>query len=535
MIYFLTTCGLAAASIRRNDGHLVYCIDDAYIHLATARSLALHGVWGVSPHAFSSASSSPLWTVLLAAGIRLLGLRNWLPLALNLLSGLAVLEGSRRLLAVRGVPGPVALAVLCGLTLLLPLPYLALLGMEHTLELALALLFVLSLERFRNEDNRWSLYPAAACMVACRYETIALVAGALVVLACRRHWSTAAWLLPVALVPVAGFGLYFHAHVGLWLPASVLLKSDFSSVGHGLPGLARVVWFRWTRLHLNRTTLPLYLSLPAGAVLLAGARPRPGPEGSRAMDLLALLLTATALHLSFIPQDGGAYRYDAYLLGLFLVMTAPAFWNSFQEVRPKRTVSARKHRFFPGWAVTVGAGFVLLQAVSAQRLLANTVQSTVNIYGQQFQMGRFVRRFYPGGSVALNDIGAVNYLAEIRCTDLVGLGDTGMARLRLGSGLIRPTFSALVDRRAIRLAILYEGRYEWLFPAGWTRAGEWRISNNIVCGNERVAFFAPEPVSARKLAEQLREFAPELPAGVTWRLDPALEVAAPAQEPLRRK
>ena len=53
-------------SLARTGGMFVYAQDDPYIHLALARTLADHGVWGIRPTEFASASSSPLWTLLLA-------------------------------------------------------------------------------------------------------------------------------------------------------------------------------------------------------------------------------------------------------------------------------------------------------------------------------------------------------------------------------------------------------------------------------------------------------------------------------------
>ncbi len=55
--------GLSAA-----QGGPGFPLDDAWIHLTYARNLARHGRWEFVPGAVSSGSTSPLWTILLAAG-----------------------------------------------------------------------------------------------------------------------------------------------------------------------------------------------------------------------------------------------------------------------------------------------------------------------------------------------------------------------------------------------------------------------------------------------------------------------------------
>lgn len=90
---FVLLLATALAGLRRllPDGDFAYALDDAYIHLSMARSLADHGVFGVTRYAFSASSSSPLW-VLLLAGFWRGGLTlDVIPLLLNLLAALGLL------------------------------------------------------------------------------------------------------------------------------------------------------------------------------------------------------------------------------------------------------------------------------------------------------------------------------------------------------------------------------------------------------------------------------------------------------------
>lgn len=71
-------------------GAFAYPLDDTYIHMAIGHTLANHGVWGAVPHAPASASSSPLWTMMLALVYatpvsQWAELKLYTPLALNLL------------------------------------------------------------------------------------------------------------------------------------------------------------------------------------------------------------------------------------------------------------------------------------------------------------------------------------------------------------------------------------------------------------------------------------------------------------------
>ena len=65
---------LGVAMVRTTARPLVYPLDDTYIQMAIAKTLAAHGTWGVTRYEFSDAGSSLLWPLLLAVLDRLAGL-----------------------------------------------------------------------------------------------------------------------------------------------------------------------------------------------------------------------------------------------------------------------------------------------------------------------------------------------------------------------------------------------------------------------------------------------------------------------------
>ena len=78
-------------SVRLAGGQHVFPLDDAYIHLSIARTLAEHGTYGLQPGAFATPASSLAWPLLLAGASRLgLPLEGG-ALVLSLLAGGAAL------------------------------------------------------------------------------------------------------------------------------------------------------------------------------------------------------------------------------------------------------------------------------------------------------------------------------------------------------------------------------------------------------------------------------------------------------------
>src|SRR5262245_56602570 len=100
----VTLLALFIIVLRRTGGTCSYALDDAYIHMAMARHFAEHGVWGVAPDEFSSSSSSPLWTLILALLYRVARPLDSAPLVLAALFAILVLVAAYAFLEARGVP-----------------------------------------------------------------------------------------------------------------------------------------------------------------------------------------------------------------------------------------------------------------------------------------------------------------------------------------------------------------------------------------------------------------------------------------------
>jgi len=150
--------------------------------------------------------------------------------------------------------------------------------------------------------------------------------------------------------------------------------------------------------------------------------------------------------------------------------------------------------------------------------LVITPQASRNIYEQQYQMGMFLQRYYPGRAVAVNDIGAVSYLADVRLLDLWGLANVDVARLKLRGEFGSREIDDLTRKQGAVIAIIYE---DWFkikgvngLPLEWIKAGQWSISKNVACGSDTVSLYGLDPSTGEELAQNLRRFESELPDDV---------------------
>ena len=513
-LLWLAIASVVGVSVRQNNGRLVYALDDPYISMSIARNLAEHGVWGVSRHEFTSASSSILWPLLLGLCDRLGWPLDATPLILNALFASLVLGLCYLALQDRLRKGHLFLA-LFALLFVTPLPLLVVIGLEHPVHLLLTLAAAWLGSRQAATGARPSpvLLALVMLLVSARYEGLflAIVLGLLFLF--RSGWPSAGLVIGAALAPVGVFGLVSVAHGWHVLPNSLLLKGAIKPliqdiVGHGLfsaAGFRSVAHLCGLTALQNLLAAPAVLFLLVWAMVAWVARRTIAARFAGPGDALLILFAGTTLIHMQLAGVGYLFRYEAYLVGLGLFVLL----FSLRDLTPVLGSASA--------AAPVAVLAMLTMLAFGHRAVATVVlapQAMRNVYEQQFQMGLFLGKHYPGARVLAHDIGAISYLADVRITDIVGLGTREVFDMKLAGALDEGAIAAF--GRAADIAVIYPGHVgsHGRVPAEWVKVGAWTIRNNVICAEPTVDFYATDAGRASELARRLREFGAELPADI---------------------
>lgn len=415
-------------------------LDDAYIHLGLARDLAEHGTWGVNPGEHASASSSPLWTALLAAGLSIFGFSEAAGLALSLLSGALLIGAAAATLRDEGHPERAVAAGLALLILAVPLPFLVALSMEHVLHAALALLLVRAATGEAARPGRVLLLSAAAAMT--RYESGFLAGALAIVLAGERPRIAAASALGAALA-ITAFGLYSLGQGAMFLPNSVMLKA-----------VAGRVWGE---------SLGAGVAEGAPLLLIAVA----ASLGARALDTGALhrrraaIFALTVLGQLLLGRMGWLYRYEGWLIA----------WGCLLLVAPARALLPRGGLALAPLALLLAiplgwrAGQAWSRFAPGARLHADV----------DLTLARWVADAWPDATVAAHDLGALAALTDATLVDVIGLGTDEIARDRVEGRFGPAEADRLLRARAAS---------RWRSPAGtgWAPRSRPRSWRSPACG-----------------------------------------------------
>jgi hypothetical protein len=500
-------------------GIFMYPLDDTFIHMAVAKDIALHGNWGVSGNEFQSASSSPLYTVILAALFKLFSGRMILPFLINLVAGAALLVVIRKWLAKENIPAVWQLLILLAVVFLTPLSILIMTGMEHTLQCLFSFLFVFHFsdwagKKEKEADGRWQvpwpLYMYGMLVSSIRYEGLFLVGTACLILLFKRKIGQAFLLGFLSALPVIVFGAYSIAHGSYFLPNSVLIKSGGPqfSVGGMLLFLTDVILPRMTISLDGISTVAaqrLLIILPLSYIFFY----RQLRQDGHYRYILIFLMVATLLQ-DTLASTGWFYRYEAYLI----LMSVTILFVLGYKYRSALAESLKKASVVK-WCLVI----VLFLPLFGRSLAAfrKASQACVNIYEQQYQMAMFLHKYYDQDVVGVNDIGAVSFFKQKNNLDLWGLADIKVARSKRNNYWTPPFLDSLSRAENVRLAIVFDSWFSDSLLARWSKVATWTIPNNVICGDSTVSFYTIDKNNGDDLRKNLVEYQSSLPQGVRVR------------------
>jgi hypothetical protein len=501
--YVLLFLELLHRMVAKTSGQFVFPLDDTYITMALAKNFALHGSWSISNDTFQSATSTPGFLLLLAGLYRVTGPTVWGALLFSFSFGFLAIVLAYRML--RSVRPSVQFCALFAIVIFTPLPVLGLLGMEHTLHIALVLLFLPAVgEALAQGTNPpWKLLFLSAALVATRYEGLFMVACASLFFLGQRQIRAAFALGLAGASPLVVYGVVSVLHGCYWLPHSISLKG-FASSGD----------LSTLRLELRNHFVTClsgapYLGAFIGAMLVL-LWLRPVREDRAVRAALGIVFGAILLHL-LLAAVGWVYRYEAYLIAASIAVIALAVSR----------VNILRHKF-AGLALVAFAifGFWKLaqRTWDAETSLPNR---SAGIYFEHIQMARFLAGLEPGIRVAANDVGAINFFSAIRCTDLAGLADKEIFWLKRKKQYSTAALDDLAAKRHVQLVVVNPSWFNDFsptaagpaLPRSWIRLQEWVLPYNAPL----LVFYAVDPAEVPRLKQQLDSFDASLPREILVR------------------
>jgi len=522
VVFILPICIIEFQVLSYTKGTFIYPLDDTFIHMTIARNLSVFHVWGTSPHEFASASSSIIYPILLTTLISVFGSKVILPFLLNFVCGVILIVSVRNYLRKNGISPLGQLLVLAGMILLIPLPVIVLVGMEHTLQILFAYLFIFNFSDWvaqssESGDTRkwkmpWMIPVLGILITATRYEGVFLIGIACLTLIYYDQWLLAIELGLLSAIPIFIFGIYSIQQGSYFLPNPVLLKSTT-----GLGTQSRLKLFtdglfnRLYYLYPSASTAVLErLVILLPAVYLLFLKFISGQKKYRL--ILIFLIMATMLHLGF-GKTTWFFRYEVYILGPSLIILGALFAKYGKQIIANATRTTKYIAAFTCLAFFVPLFFRSRQALEV------TTGACINIYGQQYQAGQFLNRYYDSSSILINDLGAMGYFTSGKKLDMLGLGSIAFAR-SIRENYFGPVFlDSMAKREKVRIAILSNiWSVEQLFP-NWKRIGIWHSDKELIIGLPDIIFYAVDSAAGPQLKANLLAYEKFLPPGVTARYE----------------
>lgn len=503
--YWMLVIFLLLAALENTNGHFGYPIDDTYIHMAIGKHFATDGFWGVSQFGFSSSTSSPLWTFLISVTYMLFGVNALSPFLLAFAAGNLTLVFSHSILGKR-LNSLHQTLFLITTVLLTPLAMQTLAGMEHVLHALLTILLLFNAAEFlRNyhANKIMRLCLLAGLITITRYEGLFLVFSICSILLLQKRILSSLLIGATGIFPIIAYGILSASKGWFFLPNSVLLKGNS-------PQLSPDGLFTFfERLFTNVLLAPHIFILILAVVWIYIRAKGSYPLLEKEKFTVTLLVMTAYLHMQF-ASVGWFYRYDAYLVlsGTLIaaVVSSPVLENF--RLPDKRSLLRN--------VIMISSGILLAMPLTVRAGLAHGQYPTAvkNIHDQQYQMGLLLKKHYDGAVIAANDIGAINYLADVKMLDLYGLSNLEVIKAKRNGSYNAEAIHELATRNNAEIIVIYDSWFPDNRPPAWIEVGQWQITNNIACADDTVTFYVTQDKFKSDAIANLQDFGKNLPDDV---------------------
>lgn len=486
-----------------NSGHLIYTLDDPYIHLALAEHIkSWH--YGINNNEFSAPSSSILWPFILAP---LMGFSHneYIPLIINIVTAIGTIFFFWKILIISIYTNNINLGKKV-ITLLLVLLILwtntiglIFTGMEHSLQLFFVIIIVyyLILETEINKVNIWLIVSILIAPLV-RYENIAVSFAAIIYLFIRKYYMVSAFLFGILILLIGGFSIFLlHLNLGP-LPTSVFVKSLVISNQGNVESIFMNLYESLT----NRNGFMLYFNILCLISFILFSKQ------NVLKKLLAGVISLSIFFHLMVGKYGWYNRYEVYIWSVAIL----TLLHMSREIISNLSVGNQANLNFIKLLIISGLSLVIVEDY-IEGLITIPLASN-NIYEQHYQMHRFAVEYYDK-PVAVNDIGYVSFRNHNYVLDLGGLASiTAMINNKNNSNC--EWMNELAIANNVQLIMIYEKWFKCI-PSNWIKIGELHLGKKLITPwGTSVAFFALNNNAYKVILEKIQKFEQTLPKGVEF-------------------
>jgi hypothetical protein len=492
--------------------------------MAIARNLAKYGVWGINKNKFSSSSSSILYTLLLALCFAVFGIFEIFPFLINaLFATLIVIFCYNILNNYYKIPKYASFFTLLAIIAFPPLPRLVFLGMEHLLQIFIDIWFIFYsartlCEKTLNESRTFDkqnfyIFLFAPLVTMIRYEGIFLIIIVSFLFLLKRKIFLSLIIGFLGFLPVVIYGIISISYGWFFFPNPIIIKGaapDFSST----KGIISFFGLRILgSLVRNYHLLSLFIGF---TIIFIFNLYKDRNFWNISNVFISIFILLTLSHLQF-ARAGIWSRYDAYLVAIGIISITISLKDMFpprlsfdiiiNHLRKVKTDFNVKSLIRESIIILIPLFIISSLFYKGIPLMITSPQASKNIHEQHYQMGLFIRKYYEGECVAVNDIGAVSFLSDAEIIDLWGLADKEVADSRLNGDYDTEVIDKITKRHDCKIAILndYFDQFDGL-PSHWILIGKWTVKDNKILGDDTVYFYAVDPDEVENLIENLKDF-----------------------------